>query len=284
MHTLRPNRDGRATAVIGLAGTLTLALACPAWAQHQGFDPYKPYGGAYRPYAYPVYRPSVDMYGRHTAPGGSGMNYLNQYFEKYGFTASPALRPSGDDDGEIFAIPSRGNRPYYEAYRRYDQAYGRIGGLSEAEREFYSNRQKREQAYRDALREADPKVRARKMQAVERMSLEAARDVPAASRRSITQKKSRPAAPAASSARPTANRPVETTPALPPASAVTGATTGSRSNLVPKPASPAPGDSSRFRSGQNLSRPRGPEPAPDRVPPTTRPRTPARDTAAPPGP
>ncbi|MEO6807562.1 MAG: hypothetical protein ABI353_00415 [Isosphaeraceae bacterium] len=283
MNTLRPSRGGWTTAVIGLASALTLAVACPAWAQHQTTDPYNPYGAAYSPYAFPTYRPSVDMYGKQGAPGGSGMNQLDRYFEANGFGTGPALRPSGSADGDLFATPGRGSRPYYEAYRRYDQAYGRTSGLSDADQEFYRNRQKREQAYREALNESDPKVRAKKMQAVERMRLEAARDVPAASRRSTTQKKSRSAAPAPRSARPTSSRAVGTTPAAP---AVTPprAATGPRSDTSRRPTSPAPGNSLRLRSGQNLSRPHEPMSVPNRTPSTLQPQPLAPASTAPPSP
>lgn len=284
MNALHPNCRGWTAVVIGMASALVLVGTSPAKAQHQTTDPYNPYGAAYSPYAFPTYRPSVDMYGKQTAPGGSGMNQLDRYFEANGFGPSPGLRPSGSADGEIFATPRRGSRPYYEAYRRYDQAYGRTSGLSEADQEFYRNRQKREQAYRDALNETDPKVRARKMQAVERMTLEAARDVPAASRRSATKKTTRPTAPAANPPSPSSSRSAGTTPVIPPAATLPRSTIGPRSEVVQRPTSPAPGNSLRLRSGQNLSRFREAKPILDRAPSTLQPRTPAPAANAPPTP
>jgi len=175
MIARRRNRNSLGSFALGLM--IACVPARVTLAQHQSVDPYDPYGAPYRPFAFPVYRSTPDMYGRFTAPGGRGAAAVMNYF-----------------DADLGLAPSTGRAslsgvPYYQAYRLLDEDFDRLGRFNEGmDEEFDRALQARDRAYVEAMREADPVKRARKLREVDQMDLRTARDYSTATPEQATRR------------------------------------------------------------------------------------------------
>ncbi len=177
MIARRPQID-RLAAALGLFVGLSLAEV-PAQAQHTP-DPYNivgEYNNQYEPYMYATY-PSASgtLPNQARLDGRSGIRNANSFQSAMDFD-------SDDDDyfgrgpGSRMAGPGT---PYYRAYRRFDPEFDRnYRPNKEADKSYYSDQERRNTKYFEAVREKDPRKRAQLLREYNLENLRSARTLSA---------------------------------------------------------------------------------------------------------
>jgi len=164
-------------ATLNLAAVLVIGLATDSRAQHTP-DPYNivgEYNNQYEPYMYATYptapgtQPNQGRFeGRSgTRNANSFQSFLNTDPEEPSDVGRPSMpRQSGP------------GTPYYRAYRRFDQEFGRTYRPNEsADRTYYNDQEKRNDKYFQAQREPDPRKRSQLLRDYSLDNMRAARDL-----------------------------------------------------------------------------------------------------------
>ncbi|WP_435018949.1 hypothetical protein TA3x_000940 [Tundrisphaera sp. TA3] len=149
----------------------------PALSFGQG-NVFNPYGNSgypdYREFAIPMYSNNPALPGQariQAMPLGerpiSRANQFEQYFDRFDEPAEPGVKRGASAPGV----------PYYRTFRQYDEQYNRVykPNNTKADQEFAARAKRREQAYAEALKEADPAKRARLLRQIDQDSLTAPR-------------------------------------------------------------------------------------------------------------
>ncbi len=217
MTTKRRGMRTGLAAPLGLAAAL-LASACrDAGAQYAGSIPFDTWGAAYDAYVYPIAptNPSIPNGARFNANELGGPNQFNNLrgfgptsmdsgnVNPFGLGSAPTLDPGSRSR----LGPYSGGRyvPYWSVNRLYDQDYGRTYTPNEkADAEYYSNRERRDGLYAEAMSERDPVKRAELMKKAEQATLDARRELGGARRRNVGDPSAAPATRPRTGTAPTA--------------------------------------------------------------------------------
>lgn len=164
-------------AAVSLVTLLWVGVGPESRGQHTP-DPYNivgEYNNQYEPYMYATYptAPGIQP-NQGRFEGRSGARNANS-FQK--FLDSESDEPN--DAGRTSAPRQSGpGTPYYRAYRRFDQEFGRTYRPNEsADRSYYNDQEKRNDKYFQALREPDPRKRSQLLRDYNLDNMRAARDL-----------------------------------------------------------------------------------------------------------